>query len=133
MGWSSWNAFGGHQSQENMVAAAHAVITLGLRDLGYVNLAVDGGWRNFQRGGPPASGSAGPAGWDFRNLSRFYHQNGLKLGMYVTGGFEAVYGHEEQWARVMFGEWGADAVKVTYSNVVLQHCFYWRSHMLKQS
>ena len=27
---------------------------------------------------------------------------------YVTGGFEAVYGHEAEWAEVMFGEWGAD-------------------------
>ena len=74
--------------------------------------AVDGGWRSFLKGGPPPKGSRGPVGWDFVNLTSYYHANGLKLGMYVTGGFEAVYEHEAQWAEVMFKEWGADGVKV---------------------
>jgi hypothetical protein len=33
MGWSSWNCFGGAQSQEKMVTVAEAIISLGLRDL----------------------------------------------------------------------------------------------------
>ena len=44
MGWSSWNCFGGAQSQEKMVSVAQAIASTGLRDLGYVNLAIDGGW-----------------------------------------------------------------------------------------
>ena len=114
MGWSSWNCFGGAQSQPKMVSVAEAIVATGLRDLGYVNLAVDGGWESFQHGGPPARGSVGPRGWNFTNLTAYYHSLGLKLGMYVTGGFEAVYQHEAQWAEVMFGEWGADGVKVDH-------------------
>ena len=114
MGWSSWNTFGGHQSQEEMVTIAAAMLKTGLKDLGYINLAIDGGWVSFQHGGPPASGSKGPAGWDFKNLTDYYHANGLKLGMYVTGGFESVYQHEAQWAEVMFNEWNADGVKVDH-------------------
>ena len=106
MGWSSWNAFGGSQSQDKMNTVAEAIVSLGLRELGYVNLAIDGGWESFQHGAPPAKGSVGPHGWNFTNLTRYYHSLGLKLGMYVTGGFEAVYEHEAEWAEVMFGEWG---------------------------
>lgn len=116
MGWSSWNCFGGAQSQDKMETVAQAIVTTGLRDLGYVNLAVDGGWRNFQKGGPPVPGTGyvGPAGWNFTQLAATYHAMGLKLGMYVTGGFEAVFGHEDAWAKVMFGEWGTDGVKVDH-------------------
>ena len=100
MGWSSWNCFGGAQSQDKMEAVAQAIVSTGLRELGYVNLAVDGGWRSFQKGGPPVPGTGyvGPAGWNFTQLAATYHALGLKLGMYVTGGFEAVFGHEEAWA-----------------------------------
>lgn len=31
MGWSSWNAFGGHQSQAIMTSTAEAIIHTGLR------------------------------------------------------------------------------------------------------
>ena len=33
---------------------------------------------------------------------------------YVTGGFSAVYEHEDAWAEVMFNEWDADSVKVDH-------------------
>ena len=58
------------------------------------------GWESFQHGGPPPRGSVGPHGWNFTNLTAYYHSLGLKLGMYVTGGFEAVYEHEAEWAEV---------------------------------
>jgi hypothetical protein len=83
MGWSSWNCFGGRQSQERMTTIAQAMVSTGLRDLGYTNLAIDGGWESFMHGGPPASGSKGPNGWDFRNLSEYFHSLDLKLGMYI--------------------------------------------------
>lgn len=43
---------------------------------------------------------------------------GLKLGMYLTAGFEAVYEHEAEWAEVMFTEWGADGLKVMTPSAV---------------
>ena len=66
------------------------------------------------KGGPPPRGSFGPHGWNFTNLTAWYHSVGLKLGMYVTGGFEAVYEHEAEWAEVMFNEWNADGLKVDH-------------------
>merc|ERR1712070_253444 len=105
MGWSSWNAFGGHQSQKMMLSTAQAIIHTGLRDLGYTFLSVDGGWDRFDRGGLNASGyPEQPGGWDFRNLTDYYHSVGLELGMYVTGGYERVYSHEAAWTQVMFNE-----------------------------
>ena len=49
-----------------------------------------------------------------RGLADNLHANKLKLGMYVTGGFSAVYLHENAWAEVMFNEWAADSVKVDH-------------------
>ena len=44
--------------------------------------AIDGGWESFNRGGLNATGyPTQPGGWDFRNLTSFYHSQGLKLGM----------------------------------------------------
>ena len=114
MGWSSWNAFHGRQSMELMRTTASAVVNAGLSDVGYRHLALDGGWTRFDRGGPPARGTRGLGDWDFRNLSDSYHAAGLTLGMYLTGGFEAVYGHELAWAEVLFLDWGADGLKVDH-------------------
>ena len=113
MGWSSWNCFGGGQSMERMLSVADAVVATGLRDLGYTDLALDGGWDNFAGGGLNASGfPLQPAGWDMRALSSNFHSRGLRLGMYVTGGFKSVYRNEAKWAAVLLGEWGADGIKV---------------------
>ena len=43
MGWSSWNAFGGKQSPDEMMAAATSLISLGLDKLGYTKVDIDGG------------------------------------------------------------------------------------------
>ena len=46
---------------------------------------------DFNRGSLNSSGyPVQPASWDFKNLTDYYHSNGLKLGMYLTGGFEKV-------------------------------------------
>jgi hypothetical protein len=34
MGWSSWNCFGGSQSQVKMETIAEAIVSTGLRELG---------------------------------------------------------------------------------------------------
>lgn len=52
--------------------------------------------------------------WDMKGLANYLHIKGFKMGMYLTGGFNDVYGYEEQWAEVMFNEWGADSVKVDH-------------------
>ena len=47
---------------------------------------MDGGWYNFNGG---LNGTGYPHDpWGMRNLSDYLHSKGLKLGMYVTGGFK---------------------------------------------
>jgi alpha-galactosidase len=49
-----------------------------------------------------------------RNLTDAIHALGLEIGMYVTGGFEAVYGQEAAWARAVFTEWNFDGIKIDH-------------------
>lgn len=74
---------------------------------------MDGGWYNFDRGPMNASGFP-ETSWDMKGLADFLHAKGLKLGMYVTGGMKQVYKNEENWATIMFDDWGADSVKVDH-------------------
>ena len=75
----------------------------GLDKLGYVHVDMDGGWFNFARGHLNASGYPHDP-WEkdggMRGVAQHLHAQGLKLGMYVTGGFLAVYQHEDAWAEV---------------------------------
>jgi hypothetical protein len=64
MGWSSWNAWGGHQSVEIMKETGDLLVTLGLADLGYKHVDLDGGWYNFN-GHLNASGYP-QTGWDMK-------------------------------------------------------------------
>lgn len=112
MGWSSWNAYGGHQSTALLKTTGDAIVTLGLDKLGYKHIDLDGGWFNFN-GHLNASGYPSTS-WNMRGLADYLHSKSLKFGMYVTGGFSAVYLHEEAWPQVMFAEWGADSVKVDH-------------------
>jgi hypothetical protein len=43
-GWSSWNAWGGHQSADIMTDTGDLLVELGLADLGYTHVDMDGGW-----------------------------------------------------------------------------------------
>ena len=109
MGWSSWNAFGGHQSPDITLDAARALVALGLDKLGYVRVDIDGGWYDFNK----PLGPYGPATpWPMRNLTDAIHALGLGVGMYVTGGFAAVYGQEAVWSRAVFTEWNFDGIKI---------------------
>ena len=70
MGWSSWNAFGGGNSMARMQGVADALVATGLRDLGYTNVALDGGWFDFAGGGLNSSGfPIMPADWDIKALA----------------------------------------------------------------
>ena len=98
-----------------MQGVADALVASGLRDLGYVNVALDGGWIDFAGGGLNSSGfPVMPADWDIKSLAASFHAQGLKLGMYVTGGFKSVYRNEAKWAAVILGEWGTDGIKVDH-------------------
>lgn len=94
-----------------MIDMAHAIINLGLDKLGYRKLDIDGGWQDFNK---PLGPNGPETPWPMRNLTDYIHSLGLEIGMYVTGGFEAVYEHEAQWAHAVFGEWGFDGIKIDH-------------------
>ncbi len=115
MGWNSWNHFGKNVTEEDIRAAADALVTSGMRDAGYIYVNLDGSWE----GDRDSNGMlhVNPAKFnDMKSLADYIHSKGLKFGIYSSpgpvtcGGFTASYQHEEQDAR-MFAEWGVDFLK----------------------
>jgi alpha-galactosidase len=115
MGWGSWNHYDKRVTEEDVKANADALVSTGLRDLGYTFVNVDGSWE----GERDANGVLQPNPRKFKDmkeLGSYIHSKGLKYGVYSSpgpltcGGFLASYGHEEQDAR-MFADWGADYLK----------------------
>ena len=45
MGWNSWNTFGQHLTEELVLQTADAMITNGMRDLGYSYINIDDFWQ----------------------------------------------------------------------------------------
>ena len=62
-----------------MKATGDAIVRLGLHELGYVHVDLDGGWYNFN-GKLNASGFP-HTGWDMRGVADHLHSLDLKLGM----------------------------------------------------
>ena len=50
MGWNSWNTFGQHLTEELVLQTADAMITNGMRDLGYSYINIDDFWQLPERG-----------------------------------------------------------------------------------
>ena len=78
MGWSSWNAYGGHQSEQMMRDAGDQLVAKGLAKLGYTSVDMDGGWMNFNKHGIK-KGDKGP--WDMRAVADYLHSKNLTMGM----------------------------------------------------
>lgn len=114
MGWGTWNHYGRNVSEADVKANADALVSSGLRDLGYVFVNVDGHWQ----GDRDANGVLHPNA-NFPTMSTlgdYLHARGLKFGVYSgpgprsCGGDNASYAHEDQDAA-MFASWGADYLK----------------------
>jgi alpha-galactosidase len=130
MGWNSWYAHYRHISDSLMRAAADAMVTSGMADVGYQYVNVDDCWMNSaglnERQHDPerigkvrdTSGNFRPNRFfpDMRAMTDYIHARGLKTGIYTSpgpftcGGFEGSYHHEAQDAR-QFADWGFDFLK----------------------
>ncbi|KAF9066478.1 glycoside hydrolase family 27 protein [Rhodocollybia butyracea] len=125
MGWNPYNAFSCTTGQSQYESNANAVVSLGLKALGYdyVNLQVDCGWQGTARnssGGFTWNTEAIPDG--IPALVEFVHSLGLKFGFYSdggffacdsvggTGGFLGSLGFEIEDAAT-FASWGGDYLK----------------------
>jgi alpha-galactosidase len=114
MGWNSWNHFGTSITDAIVRAQADAMISSGMKDVGYTYLIIDDGWEGKRdETGVLQPNEKFP---DMKQLADYARGKGLKLGIYSSpgpktcGGFEGSLGHEEQDAR-QFAAWGIDYLK----------------------
>lgn len=118
MGWNTWNAFACDVDEALLDTSAHAIVDLGLRDIGYQYVILDDCWSN----GRNTSGNGSlivdtakfPRG--MAAVGNDIHELGLKFGMYsdagryTCGGYEGSLGHEAVDAQT-FANWGVDYLK----------------------
>jgi alpha-galactosidase len=124
MGWNTWNTFGCNINETLIRQTADAMVSSGMRDLGYEYVVVDDCWFNPNRdsaGNLQANPSRFPSG--MKALGDYLHARGLKFGLYQApldrtcaqyfGSYPGATGslnHEVQDAR-QFAAWGVDYLK----------------------
>lgn len=114
MGWNSWYVWGLNITDQQMRAAADAMVSSGLAARGYQYVNIDDGWE----AGRDAEGNiqSNERFPDMRALGDYIHSRGLKFGIYTSpgpktcGGYTGSHGHEAQDIRA-YAEWGVDFVK----------------------
>jgi alpha-galactosidase len=130
MGWNHWYAHYNNVTDRMMRAAADAMLSSGMADVGYQYVNIDDCWMNAaadarhnrdpKRVGPlrGAQGQILPNAYfpDMKALADYIHAAGLKAGLYTSpgpltcAGFSGSYQHEAQDAR-QFAAWGFDFLK----------------------
>ena len=137
MGWNSWNCFAAAVTEEDIKAAADAMVKSGLINHGWTYINCDDFWEvNPHRPDDPtlqgpqrdAEGRIlpNPRFPDMKGLTAYVHDQGLKIGLYSSpgpwtcGGCVGSYQHEDLDAE-QYAAWGFDYLKYdwcSYGNVV---------------
>jgi len=114
MGWNAWNHFKGSITDADVRAAADAMVSSGMRDVGYTYINIDDTWEGVRDAqGNIQTNSRFPG---MKALADYVHSKGLKLGIYSSPGpgtcahFEGSYNHEQQDADT-YAKWGIDYLK----------------------
>lgn len=117
MGWNSWNRFGCDINEQLIREMADAMVSSGMKDVGYVYVNIDDCWMAPARdaeGNLQADPERFPGG--IKALADYVHSRGLKLGIYSSAGTKTCQGypasldHEVEDAK-KFAEWGVDYLK----------------------
>jgi alpha-galactosidase len=121
LGWNSWNKYGGQVDAQLIKQMTDALVSSGLRDLGYQYVNIDDTWSNRDR---DSNGDIVPKSDKFpdgiKAVADYCHARGIKLGIYTDVGPSTFCGcagsggnpnHYVQDAN-KFAEWGIDYVKV---------------------
>ena len=128
MGWSSWNTFAEHISEEIIVGVARTMATNGLKDAGYVYVNIDDGF--FDGHGPDGRLRFNPKRFPngMKGTVDGIHALGMKAGTYSDAGANTcasyggdksgigagLYGHDASDCQLHFAELGFDFFKVDY-------------------
>jgi alpha-galactosidase len=114
MGWNSWNHFGGRVTEQDVMAAADAMVASGMRDAGYRYVNIDDTWEGQRDAdGVLHTNTRFP---DMKKLGDYIHARGLMFGIYSSPGprtcanYEGSGGHEQQDAD-LYASWGVDYLK----------------------
>ncbi|MBQ9169286.1 MAG: carbohydrate-binding protein [Bacteroidaceae bacterium] len=129
MGWSSWNTFSVNISEDIIKGQADAMVSQGLKDVGYQYINIDDGFQY----GRTAQGKVRIHPQRFPNglkvVSDYIHSKGLKAGIYSDAGDctcgsisngdtkntnVGFYGYEQVDADYYFKELEFDFIKVDY-------------------
>jgi len=122
MGWNSWNSFQGNINEALIKATADAMVSTGMKEVGYQYVNIDDCWCLRERnanGDYVADPTKFPAG--IKALAKYVHAKGLKLGIYsdcgtkTCAGYPGLKGHEEGDMK-KFAEWDIDFIKVDWCN-----------------
>ena len=86
MGWNSWNLYGCHINETIVKRMADAMVSTGLRDLGYVYINIDDCWQKSRDslGRIVVDTDKFPSG--MKALSDYIHALDLKFGLYSSAG-----------------------------------------------
>lgn len=126
MGWNSWNVFTNTLDEKLVMEMADAMVSNGMRDLGYQYINMDDYWHAPSRdadGRPLPDPQKFPHG--IRWLADYVHSRGLKLGIYSDAGTKTCgkcfggFQHEEIDAKT-YAEWGIDLLKYDFCFVPLK-------------
>src|SRR5260370_41574275 len=86
MGWNSWNRFACNINEDLVKSAADALVSSGLKDVGYEYVVIDDCWQVSRD--PPgniiADAKTVPSG--IKALADYVHSKGLKFVMYSEAG-----------------------------------------------
>lgn len=120
MGFNTWNTFGDKIDEKMIKEIADALVSTGLRDIGYNYIVIDDCWSEKKR---DENGRLVPDKNKFPNgmkaVADYVHERGLKFGMYscvgtmTCAGYPGSYRHEYTDAAT-FAEWGVDFLKYDY-------------------
>ena len=114
IGWNSWNKFAGKVDDAAVRGMADAMVTSGMKDVGYTYINIDDTWEGPRdKQGNITTNRKFP---DMKALADYVHSKGLKIGIYSSpgpqtcAGYEGSYGHEDQDA-LTYANWGFDYLK----------------------
>lgn len=120
MGYNTWNTFGDKINEQLLKELADALVSSGLKDIGYDYLVIDDCWSEKER---DENGRLVPDKEKFPNgmkaVADYIHSKGLKFGMYscvgtmTCAGYPGSYRHEYIDAET-FADWGIDFLKYDY-------------------
>lgn len=125
MGWNSWNKFACDISETLIRETADALVSTGLRDLGYNYLNLDDCWQATKRNENSqilADSTRFPSG--LKTVGEYIHSQGLKFGIYSSAGFKTCQGFPaslglEEIDANLYAEWEVDYLK--YDNCYQDH------------